>query len=400
MDLDEASMLPEVLRAVDGMMGFYKQKNIDIVRIREVMGTDAEKLEDDVVKVLEDSGYVFVNGFYAKGDFDPWTMTEEQMITYVFTKQRVSRTNKYSSVDECVEVRGYIRGDQEIMTRVAEKTTMKKQFEKGNLVKMSLVPNYQGYTNLYHASLFRAMKAYELDEDGKLLLNLIMKMQPVSKKKIIEESPLSLERTNELFAEMSKNSVIYQGADSGYCVVPDNGMTPMEAAKEVAKMHFRDFGIFSAEDMSTFLSSRMGFTREVLKEIEAEGFVKKGFFVLGDPTLRWMLAEDIGKSSRRAGESLILNSQDNLNVYFRDMFKMETGTTRSVIIANNKVIGSFIGKITVAGAKVEDFQGNDRAARMMKEAAQSVGARLDTQRQRDDEAWDVSEFYTKVNTGA
>jgi ATP-dependent Lhr-like helicase len=152
--------------------------------------------------------------------------------------------------------------------------------------------------------------------------------------------------------------------------------------------------------MSTFLSSRMGFTREVLKEIEAEGFVKKGFFVSGDPTLRWMLAEDIGKSSRRAGESLILNSQDNLNVYFRDMFKTETGTTRSVIIANNKVIGSFIGKITVAGAKVEDFQGNDRAARMMKEAAQSVGARLDTQRQRDDEDWDVSEFYTKVNTGA
>ena len=400
MDLDDPAMLPEVLDAVDGMMGFYKQKNIEIVRIREVMGTDTEKLEDDVSKVMEEHGYVLVNGFYAKGRFDPWTMTEEQMITYVFTKQRVSKANKYRTVDECVEVRGYIRGDQEVMTRVAEKTTMKKQIEKGNLMKMTLVPGYQGYTNAEHGAIFKAMKAYEPDDDAKLMMKLIAKMQPVSKKKIVEESPLSLERTNELFSEFSKNSVIYQGADSTYSLVPDNGMDQLEAAKEVAKMHFRDFGIFSAEDMSTFLSSRMGFTREVLRALEDDGFVKKGFFVKDDPTLRWMLAEDIGKMMRRAGESLIINSQDNLNLYFRDMFKTETGTTRSVIIANNKVIGSFIGKITVAGAKVEEFQGNERAERMMKEAAQSVGARLDTQRQREDEDWDVSEFYTKVNTGA
>ena len=400
MDIDEPGMLPEVLDAVDGMMGFYKQKNIEIVRVREVMGTDTEKLEDDVSKVMEDHGYVLVNGFYAKGRFDPWTMTEDQMITYVFNKQRVSKASKYQTVDECVNVRGYIRGDQEVMTRVAEKTIMKKQIEKGNLMKMTLVPGYQGYTNAEHGALFRAMRGYEPDDDAKLMIKIIAKMQPVSKKKIVEESPLSLERTNEIFSELNKYSVIYQGADSGYSLVPDNGMDQMDAAKEIAKMHFRDFGIFSAEDMSTFLSSRMGFTREVLRELEDDGFVKKGFFVKDDPTLRWMLAEDIGKPMRRAGESLIINSQDNLSVYFRDMFKTETGTTRSVIIANNKVIGSFIGKITVGGAKVEEFKGNDRAERMLKEAAQSVGARLETQRQREDEDWDVSEFYTKVNTGA
>ena len=286
------------------------------------------------------------------------------------------------------------------MTGVAEKTIMKKQIEKGNLMKMTLVPGYQGYTNAEHGALFRAMRGYEPDDDAKLMIKIIAKMQPVSKKKIVEESPLSLERTNEIFSELNKYSVIYQGADSGYSLVPDNGMDQMDAAKEIAKMHFRDFGIFSAEDMSTFLSSRMGFTREVLRELEDDGFVKKGFFVKDDPTLRWMLAEDIGKPMRRAGESLIINSQDNLSVYFRDMFKTETGTTRSVIIANNKVIGSFIGKITVGGAKVEEFKGNDRAERMLKEAAQSVGARLETQRQREDEDWDGSEFYTKVNTGA
>ena len=399
-DLDDPATLRDALSTLDGMMGFYRQKDTEILRIWEVMGVSADSLSDEVRSVMEDFGYVLVNGFYAKGDFSPWTMTEDQMIAYVFSRQRVSKASRYSTVSECVSVRGYIRGDQEITSRVAEKTTMKKQMERGNLCKMTLVPSYLGYTDSEHAPLFRAMKGYEPDDDCKVMMQFIARLQPVPKKKIVMESPLSLERTNELFGELNKNSVICQGPDSGYSIVPDNGMSPLEAAKEVARMHFRDFGIFTAEGMATFLSSRMGLTRRVLRELEDEGFITKGFFVRDDPTLRWMLTEDIGKSSRRAGESLIVNSQDNLSVYFRDMFKIETGTARSVIVANNKVIGSFVGKITAAGTKVEDFKGNDRAARIMKETAQSVGSRLETQRQRDDDDWDVSEFYTKVNMGA
>jgi ATP-dependent Lhr-like helicase len=69
-------------------------------------------------------------------------------------------------------------------------------------------------------------------------------------------------------------------------------------------------------------------------------------------------------------------------------------------MSGTKIIGSFKGKICPSGAKVEEFQGDDRAMRIMKEAAQSVGIRLDSERQREDEDWDVSEFYTKVNPGA
>ncbi len=400
MDMDEPELMPDVLKAIDNMMGFYIQKGIDIVRIREVLSVDAEDLDDDKRKILEDNGYILVNGFYAKGRFDPWTMTDEQMTAYVFGKQRISKANKYPSVAECVAVRGYIRGDQEIMTRVQEKTVMKKQMERGYLMKMTLTPPYQGYTDSDHAHLFREMKGYVPDDDGKALLNLIAKKQPVSKKTIIADSPLSLERTNDLLNDMNKMSVLYQDSDSNYNIVPTKGLSQFEALVEVAKMHFRDFGTFTADDMSAFLASRMSVTRKVLRTLEDEGFVKKGFFVKDDSTLRWMLAEDVGKPVRRAGDSFILNTQDNLSIYMRDIIKAEVGSTKSVIIANNKIIGSFMGKICGSGAKVEDFQGTERASRMMKEAAQSVGMRLDTQRQREDDDWDVSEFYTKVNTGA
>jgi ATP-dependent Lhr-like helicase len=400
MDMDDPGMLPEVLDTMDHLMGFYNQKGIEIIRVREVLGTDAAELDEDKVAVLKEHGYVLVNGFYAKGRFEPWTMTDEQLVAYVFGKQRISRSNKYQTVAECVAVRGYIRGDQEVMTRVSEKTIMKKQMEKGYLMKMSLIPGYQGYTDSEHAHLFREAKGYVPDEDSKMLMDLIGKKQPISKRQIIEDSPLSLERTNEIFADLNKMSVIYQDSDSNYSLVPTTGMGQFEALKEIARMHFRDFGTFSADDMAMFLSRRMSATRRIRRELEDEGFLKKGFFVQDDPTLRWMLAEDVGRNVRRVGDSFILNTQDNLSIYMRDRIKAEVGGTRSVIIANNKIIGSFVGKIFGNGAKVEDFIGSDRAARMMKEAAQSVGMRLDTQRQREDDDWDVSEFYTKVNTGA
>ena len=49
---------------------------------------------------------------------------------------------------------------------------------------------------------------------------------------------------------------------------------------------------------------------------------------------------------------------------------------------------------------MEEFEGSDRASRVIKETAQACGVRLETQRQREDDDWDVSEFYTKLNLGS
>ena len=144
----------------------------------------------------------------------------------------------------------------------------------------------------------------------------------------------------------------------------------------------------------------MSVVRRILRDLEAEGFVKKGFFLRDDPTLRWMLSEDVGKGSNRFLGSFVLNSQDNLHVYMRDHIKRVVGSTKSVIISGTKIVGSFKGKVCSSGAKVEEFEGTDRADRILREAAQSVGMRLDSERQREDEDWDVSEFYIKVNPGA
>ena len=401
MDLDAPELLPDALSAIDSMMGFYGMKGTDIVRIREIMNTDAEKLDDGMVSVLTENGYHFVNGFYAKGRFVPWTMTEQEMLSYVFSKQRVPRNDRYPTVAAAMEGRGYIRGAQELMARVSERTTMKKQMERGGLMKMALSPGYIGYTTMEMAVLYRAEKAFVVDRHSREVLKLIARKQPVSKKDLVADSAFSPERTSEILSELSKNSVIYTDESNRICIVPDEGMDRHEAQKEIVRRPFRDFGIFSAETLSQFVGGRMAVTRGLLRELEDDGFLRKGFFVKDDQTLYWMLSDDVGVKPPRFLDNFVLNSQDNLHIYLRGMIKAETGAgANSVIFSGTRIVGSFKGKVCASGAKVEEFQGSDRAARILKEAAQSVGVSLETQRQRDDDDWDVSEFYLKVNTGA
>jgi len=400
MDMDSPELLPQALDALDRFMGYFRQKGTDIVRIREVLGTDAAELEESVVSCLKDRGYVLINGFYAQGDFVPWTVGENELISYTIMKQHASKDTKYPTALAAISDRGYIRGDQELMTRVAEKTSMKKHMEKGYLVKMTLCPPFQGYTDMDHAPIFRANRGFVPKGDAEIIAKIISSRQPVSKKEIVENSPLSMERTAEMLSDLVKYSYVYQDSDSMYNIVPDNGMDQEEALLEILRMHFRGFGVFTAENLSNFVTVRMSVLRKGLRKLEAEGFIKKGYFMRDDPTLRWMLAEDVGKPPKRVLGSMVLNSQDNLHLYLRDYIKAEVGMSKSVVMSGTKIIGSFKGKICPSGAKVEEFQGDDRAMRIMKEAAQSVGIRLDSERQREDEDWDVSEFYTKVNPGA
>ncbi len=400
MDLDSPDLLPEALAAIDRMMGYFNMKGVDIVRIREVLSTDAGQLGEEMRSALESAGYVLVNGFYAKGRFDPWTMTINDMLGYVLYKQRIAKSVRYQSVSDLVEDRGYIRGDQELAIRVNERTTMKSQLEKGTVVKMTLSPPYQGYTDMDHAVLYRAEKAVELDETLRNVLRIIKDRQPVSKKDVVSQSMYSAERTSEAIAELSKGSVLYQDESNLYNVVPMLDMDRMDAAKEIAKMHFRSFGVFSAEGLSSFLSVRMAQVRKTLKALEDEGFLKKGFFLRDDPVLRWMLAEDVGNRPGRFTEQFLLNTQDNLHIYLRAFLKDEVESSKAVVFSGTRVVGSFKGKVCYTGAKVEDFQGSDRALRILREAAQSAGVSLETERQREDDDWDVSEFYVKVNPGA
>ncbi|MDR1403978.1 MAG: ATP-dependent helicase [Candidatus Methanoplasma sp.] len=400
MDIDSPEMLHDVLLALDRLMEFFGMKGVDVIRIREVLGKDAEDLDAEKAECLMRNGYRFVNGFYAKGDFADRTMSREEYINYVLWKQRVSKARKFRTVDEAVRSRGYIRNDQEILTRVSQRIPIKKVLGGGGLVRMSLLPGYIGYTAAEFAPVYRAAKAYSPDRDAKSLMDLVGGRQPISRKEIISNSPFSEARTAELISELSKASVLYQDHDSFYYLTPQANISREEAMKIVLKRHFNDFGMFSAEGLAQFISVRMSSIRRMLSDLEEEGILVKGFLIEGDPTLRWILKADADAKPDMFKEMLLLNTQDNLHTYLRDMIKEECGATKCVVFDGTDIVGSFSGKISQSGAKVGDFRGSDKAYRFMRETAKSLGVKIEETKPQEEEDWDVSEFYLKTNPGA
>ncbi|MCQ2069772.1 MAG: ATP-dependent helicase [archaeon] len=398
-DLDSPEYLSDALDALDRFMGFFRQKGTSIVRIREVLNIDAAEIDDSLKQVLNDHGFVFVNGFYAKGKFIVKVFTRDEALSYVLRKQKVEKTSRYGTLSELISERHYVRSDQELPCRVQSTTSLKKEVEHGFILKSSLCPSYVGYAELQTLSIFRAAKATPFTDEMRIIENLISAKQPVFKKDVVSHSPYSLKVTTDTLSELTKASCICQSADSAYRVVPSNGMTQEEALKRVAMFHFTDLGLFSAELMSQFLGVRMALTRKVLSLLEEDGLIVKGFLIEGDSTLYWMPSADVDKRYRLFTGMFFINTQDNLSLYLRDMIKKECGSTVSVVFSGTKIIGQFKGKITFTSAKMDDFEGSDLARKLLDDTARSYGVSMVSGRTSDDEDWDASEFYTKTNPG-
>ena len=400
MDLDDPSLLGQTLDAIDRMMGFYRMKGIDIVRLREVMKTDPSELDDSVMSVLTEKGYHLINGFLAKGRMVEFTYRDIDILSYILRKQRAVPGRKYRNALDAVEARGYIRNDSELVTRVEDKTPIKNAVERYELVRTMLCPKHIGYTTLDNASVYRALRKDEpLTDDERTILAVVRKNMPIGRKKVIESSPLSESVTVDALSSLLHRSILCQDSSSAYVVVPESDMDRDTAIRIVLRRHFEDFGIFSAEKLAGFTGFRMGVIRQALADMEDEGFLVKGFLREGSSILYWMLASDLGKKIDKVRDLMVLNNQDNLHYYLRDMIKLQCGATDTVVFRGTEVVASFRGKITASGAKVDDFKGPDDMLRFVKMTASKYGVSLRKDNERESDEWDSMEFYLKSNPG-
>ncbi len=399
MEMDDPDDLIPILDAIDRLMGFYNMKGIDIVRVREVSGTDAAELDDAIASILKDRGYRFVNGFYAKGRFITRTMTEEEMISYLIRKQHAAPSIRYPDLKTLIEDRGYIRNDSELMTRVAGRAQFKKLIGRDEYVKTFTCNPYISYTTRRNAHLFASAKQTELTEEQQRVLTIVEGLQPSTKKDLVRMSPYSETVTVDTLNSLVHLSLVYQDSVSMYSAVEGPFLPKEEALEKVGRMVFSELGILSAEKFAFFMDVRMSVARSILRKLEDEGFLVKGYLMEGSGTLMWMLAEDADRKVEKVREQFVLNNQDNLHLYLRPYLKETTGSfTDSVVMRGTKVIGWFKGKLTASGAKVEDFQGDPSAYRFLRMVASSVGVTIDESDKEADE-WTISEFYAKTNPG-
>ncbi|MDI3483152.1 MAG: ATP-dependent helicase Lhr and Lhr-like helicase [Candidatus Methanomethylophilaceae archaeon] len=400
-DLEDPYYLHEALEALDRAMGYFGQRGYDLIRLREVLGEEPEKLSTDLMDTMLAHGYLPVNGFLAKGRFIPFSMEWEEMLSLILWYQHIPRERHFVTLSEAVSVMGSIRSDAELMARVREVTSVKRGMDKRYLLSMTVIPPYVAYTTREHAAIFRAARNAEIDDDMRMLISVIKDHQPITRRDIFLYSTLGELRSSEALRRLRQGSIVYTDAENRYNLVPLREIPVEDARDKVVRMMFSNFGIFSAEQLSQMMGPNipMHSVRASLTRLENEGYLVKGFFLEGSPTVYWMLAEAADRPVPPFRDQAVIGTQDNLHVYLRHIRNRGFETDENIILDGPEIIGGFKGKIADDRLIVKEIRGGEGAWKILRDFVRSRRLLVEGPTEQEDEDWDVWEFYRKTHPG-
>ncbi len=384
-------------------MRFYNMNGYDIIRIREVLGKSPDQVPDDVASVLSEHGYIKIDDMFVKGNLTSVHYPWEDILSYVLWKQRVAVKRRYPNVMEAARALGGLRSDSAAAIRCNVKVPLKKMFEMGFLVKLQAIPDYVTYCTMDFAKLCRRAKDRKMTENMVAIMGMVRKNKPLSRKQLFDTSPIGHRDTYEALKELNNGSIIYTDQNKRIKEVPDLDMAVEEARKEAVRLIFRSYGIFSAENLSSYMKYELPMRelRSILAELEREEFLVKGFLIEGDDTVHWVLKEDVERiDSVKSDTSIVLPPEDNLHTYLQSWIRqMLGGSNYSIILEGSKMIGSFRGKTKGQDIIIQEFIGEQKARDVLTRYLHESGL---TMRNGGDDTvpdWEILDFYEKTHPG-
>ena len=351
-----------------------------MVRVREVFGTPVNDLDEEISQVLLAKGYIKLGGMYAKGKMASLQVSETDLFSYMFRKQHIGAGRRFPDEIEAVRSLGGLRSDAAAYLRSEVHVPLKKLAEQGSLIKVWAIPDYSTYTSLEHAALYRKVRNEKLSADMAILLRIIEEEAPISKHKLFDLSPVGHRRSYDALRGLLRSTTVYADSHGLLRAVPDNGMEPHEAKKELMRMAFRNFGVFSAENLSRFLGFIMPMRelRTLLAELEEDGLLVKSFLLEGDDTMYWMLAEDVGLiKGVEAPDGFVLTSDDNLALYLQyPWIRTKFGCTCNVIFDGVEMKAAYKARTRGKDIVIVQFIGDREARRTLNDHIRSLGLTL------------------------
>jgi ATP-dependent Lhr-like helicase len=404
LDIEDASLLPQVLQALDEFMRFYDMMGYDIVRIRNVLENEAENMPDDLSEVLEGHGYQRIGDMFAKGNMIPHHYPWEHIVDYIARKQRIPAELRYPSIPEALKTRGGFRSDAEASLRCQVRVPLKRMFDQGLVVRIQALPEYITYCTVEHASLCRKAKSHVQTEVMGTLMKILHHKKAVTRSELFDLSPVGHHSTYQALRALQAASMIYTDGSKRIHAVPDLEMSAEEARREIVRVAFRNFGMFSAENLSRFLKYEfpMKEVRSVLSDLEKEGFLTKGFLVEGDDTVHWMVREDVDLvRGDIPSEGFVLSPDDNLHFYLQPWIRSSLGGSYyTVVMDGGMAIGSFRGRLRGRDLQIHDFVGEREARRILTDHIRRIGVTIRSSDEEDSiPDWELLEFYEKTHPG-
>jgi len=396
-DVNEV-FLDEVLKELDRIMEYYNQLGYEIVRITRVMGRVVDELEYKILKIFRKHGYFKLQRYLVKGNLSSECLDKKDVLSFVFQKQGLCM-DKYNNLLDLIKAQGTLRTNLAARLRVRKSESPELLAKKGTLLKAHCIPNYFCYTTPYLAEIFRKAKSIKLRDYDKIILRMVEEEEPIGRNKLIEHSPLGYGNTTGSVTRLFDHCYLAKNNKNEYISVRNVSMSRSEARKRVIKNLFKSFGIFSAENlgMYTKFEYKMREIRSILKELEDEGYLTKGYFVNGDSTLYWAVKDELSNiGNTDFNRKFVLTPDDNLWSYLQFGIRDKWGLGSCyVIFDGTEMIAAFKGTRKKSGLTVTKFKGDSSAWRLIKEfAVQNLLPMKEELEKVED--WEVMMLYEKT----
>ncbi len=403
MQLDEPEMLGQAIDSVDAIMPFYNAQGVEIDRVRRVLGTDIDQLQDDLKAPFISRGYVEANGMLVKGRLVTECFDDQDILHVVFSMQNLEESEKLRDMADALERYGGFRSNAEALVRVKKFVSLQKLQRKGEVVRGRLVPDRHGYCSMEDASLYRSARAKDLTPDEKLVMRIVADQEPVRRSRLLELSPLGREDTLVALASLYESSRVYWDEALAYVVTKRMRTSRRAAWTRIVKRLFETYGVVNAETVASILGHeiRMREIRRSLRALEDEGFLVKGFLLRGSGTLYWASRETYeALGRRRFSATVVLTPLDYVVPYLRATYREllpETG--RYAIFRGIEPIGSFLGRVVKGKLEVSDVQGEPGCEEIIAGYARTLGLALAGKEAGRVSDWEIMDFYQRTHPG-
>jgi len=399
MDLIDPAILPDVLVACDRMMDYYRQRRFEVLRVTQVLRTPVPELSNALLKPFAAAEYHRIGDFLAKGDFVLREFAPEDILAYVFWRQGLHPDTRFADPVDAAKALGGLRSDFASRLRVRTFTPLEKLRKQGLLFPCVGIPSYVTYATMAQLGVFQKAKGVRLSAAMKDILRIVREEQPATRVRVHQQSSHGYAVTSATLRQLIEGNFVTRDGSGRYIAVSPPKMDEGHARREAFRAMFRAFGIFSAENLSAYarFEYSMADVRRLLRGLEDEGVLVKGFFVRGERRLYWMLKEDLDVvGSISLSERFVLTMWDNLSIYLRRQMseRWEIGVSYLVFDGANPV-AAFKAKKRKWQLSVSEFVGDPKARAIVAAWADAndVTVTEESGRIADDE---VMEWYEKM----
>jgi hypothetical protein len=315
---------------------------------------DINSIPEKILKVFFKSGFSKVQGFLVRGNLEPKVFKPRQVMRLILDRQHVLPETRFVNPLDVIRTMGGIRSNYELQLRLDGNFYDIKEFRKNlNLAAGQIIPGTYSYCTDKDIRIYKIAKGRGLDYFMEYILENMPTDEAISAKNLFARLTLSREQFNDARKKLYEGLHIIRDPMNKYKRVGNyRNLTKQYARKYVLKRVFNNFGIFSAEVLSAFMKREYSMIelRQILHELEAENFLRKGYFIDGEDTLFWIktellktLEEPIFRETYYDDlEYIIISPQDQLANYLSSNVKKLFGLSSSfIIIRNYELIGAF-----------------------------------------------------------